>query len=289
VAKGEEIPTTPEYDFDFELDSFTGELLPASGQNGQLGNGTILPSAPREVMALLVSTRFVTLSWKPPAHVNGRIVGYTVYYKELGSDRERVVNTTQSELEEVNIQGLQPNKRYTFRVVPFDEKVAGQSSNEITVLTQPEVDVPGQPRFLKAWAVSPTSVHIRWAPPEITNGKIERYKIFYAEASDHGYDGTGLEKFSTEDLETLDELDEDEDYLIPKNGVIQTATVTSPEGSLEDLRIFTEYFIWVVALNSNGNGMNSDQVRVTTWSDSPTDTPHNVSAEPASSTVRLLF
>lgn len=315
-AKGEEIPP-PEYDFELELESLIGETLPLfSGVNG-VANSSGSASAPRELMALLVSTRFVTLSWKPPTFVNGKIKSYAIYYKELGSDRERVLNTTQSDLEEINIQGLQPNKRYTFRIVPYDEKEAGQSSKEITVLTQPEVDVPGQPRFLKVWPVSPTRVgkfvfsflsliiyeqnslvgiykffliltlDLRWAPPETTNGKIERYKVFYAEASDHGYDGTELERFSTEDSDSLDDLDDEDDYLIPMNGVIQSLTVTSTEATLEDLRIYTEYFIWVVAFNSNGPGTNSDQVRVTTLSDSPSDTPHNVSAEPASSNVSL--
>jgi hypothetical protein len=239
------------------------------------------------LVAVLISTRFVTLSWKPPTVLNGQISAYAIYYKELGSDRERVLNTTQSQHEEVNVQGLQPNKRYTFRVVPYNEKVAGQTSREINVLTQPEVDVPGQPRFLKGWPVSPTRIDLHWAPPEVTNGVIQRYKVYYAESSENGLDSAGgFPKLSTEELDATDEMDEDEDdYLIPKDGAVQTVTVSTPEAVLEDLRIFTEYFIWVVALNENGAGANSEQVRVTTLSDSPTDTPHNVSVEPASSTV----
>ena len=195
------------------------------------------------------------------------------------------MNTTQSQFEEVNVQGLQPNKRYTFRVVPYNEKVAGQSSREITVLTQPEVDVPGQPKFLKGWPVSPTRIDLHWAPPEVTNGVIQRYKVYYAESPQNGYDSSGF-PIPAAEHDATDELDEDEDdYLIPKDGAVQTVTVTGSEAVLEDLRIFTEYFIWVVSLNENGPGANSEQVRVTTLSDSPTDTPHNVSIEPASSTV----
>lgn len=45
------------------------------------------PSAPREVEALIVSHRFITLRWKEPAKSNGHIVGYSVFYRQDGSER----------------------------------------------------------------------------------------------------------------------------------------------------------------------------------------------------------
>lgn len=38
----------------------------------------------------------------------------------------------------------------------------------------------------------------------------------------------------------------------------------------------------------NGPGPSSDEIRVTTMSDAPADTPHNVTVESASSTVHLI-
>ncbi len=46
------------------------------------------PSAPSKVGAVIVSTRFITLSWDQPESTNGgEIEGYSVFYKEEGSDR----------------------------------------------------------------------------------------------------------------------------------------------------------------------------------------------------------
>ena len=45
------------------------------------------PSAPLNVKAAIVATRFITLSWSRPANSNGEISGYSVFYKEVGSDR----------------------------------------------------------------------------------------------------------------------------------------------------------------------------------------------------------
>ena len=63
------------------------------------------PSAPRSLEAAIVSSRFVTLSWKPPKTSKEPLNGYSIYYKQRGSDRERVLNSTRGNLEEINIQG----------------------------------------------------------------------------------------------------------------------------------------------------------------------------------------
>jgi len=207
------------------------------------------PSAPREISAVLVSTRFVTLTWKAPVLANGNIIAYAIYYKEIGSDRERVLNTTKGRLEEINVQGLQPNKKYTFRVVPYNEKGPGLSSSEITVTTQPEVNVPGPPTNLVPVAVTPTSIKVAWNPPDVKNGEIQRYKVFYVEASSKTSAGGGVKLIEEEeDTEEFDDADI-EDYLLPNNGGTQTLTVNIAEAFIDDLKIFTEYFIWVVAVN----------------------------------------
>lgn len=58
---------------------------------------------------------------------------------------------------------------------------------------------------------------------------------------------------------------------------------------LNGLKKFTEYCIWVTALNSNGPGSPSEEVTVRTLSDIPSEPPMNVTVEPASSTVRKEF
>jgi neogenin len=64
--------------------------VPVEGSDGkehQLSEGTDLPSAPRELKAVIVSARFVTLSWNPPEKVNGQILTYSVFYQQEGSER----------------------------------------------------------------------------------------------------------------------------------------------------------------------------------------------------------
>lgn len=43
------------------------------------------------------------------------------------------------------------------------------------------VHVPGPPKNLKAVALSPTSVHVSWEPPESPGETIQKYKLFYIE------------------------------------------------------------------------------------------------------------
>ena len=48
------------------------------------------PSAPLNLRAAIVATRFITLSWSMPSNPNGDLSGYSVFYKEIGSDRYNI-------------------------------------------------------------------------------------------------------------------------------------------------------------------------------------------------------
>ena len=96
------------------------------------------PSAPRDLTANLISSRFVTLTWLAPLVTNGGVVlTYSVYYKQVGSTRERVFNTSSSQ-REANIQGLRPDSNFAFRVVAYNEFGPGDSTKELSVRTHPE-------------------------------------------------------------------------------------------------------------------------------------------------------
>jgi len=97
--------------------------------------------------------------------------------------RERVVNTTGSRLEEVNIAGLTPGRTYYFRVVAYSAQGRGLSSDFLEVTTKPEVHVPSPPLKLRVTPTSPTSLLVQWSPPEQSNGDILHYNIFYMEVS----------------------------------------------------------------------------------------------------------
>lgn len=49
--------------------------------------GVALPSAPRDLVPVLVSSRFVRLSWRPPDETGGAVQTYGIYYSQDGVER----------------------------------------------------------------------------------------------------------------------------------------------------------------------------------------------------------
>ncbi|XP_051898421.1 neogenin 1a isoform X4 [Pristis pectinata] len=206
----------------------------------------LLPSAPRDVVALLVSTRFIKLTWRPPAEPNAEILAYSVYYAKDGANRERVENTSRPGDLEVTIGDLMPDVKYVFRVVAHNKHGAGESSAPFKVATQPEVQVPGPAQNLIAQANSPTSITVTWQEPQSENGPIVNYKLYYMEK------GAGSE---------------------------QDVDVGSLSYTMNGLKKFTEYSFRVVAYNKHGPGVSTEEVVATTYSGVPSAPPQNVTLE----------
>lgn len=174
---------------------------------------------------------------------------------------ERVVNTSRSRLEEVNVPGLQPGKKYSLRVAAFNEAGAGASTASLEVETLVEPHVLQAPANLSVKAVSSVSLMASWESPDLGAAggaphgghlPIRNYKLFYMEVG------------SAEEHEV----------------------VTSHTSHLiHGLKPYTEYSVWVVAFNDNGPGTSTEEATARTWSDLPSDTPQNVVVEPASSSV----
>jgi hypothetical protein len=142
------------------------------------------PSAPTDVSTAIVSSRFITVTWARPVNADEtNINGYSIYYKRQDSNRERVVNSTRGNLEEVNIQGLQPGTNYAFRVVAYNDHGSGDSSEVLSVKTDDELDVPGAVTDLEAKATSSFSVLVTWGQPSHSKGPITGYKLYYRQVS----------------------------------------------------------------------------------------------------------
>uniref|UniRef100_UPI00398F4870 neogenin-like isoform X3 n=1 Tax=Pristiophorus japonicus TaxID=55135 RepID=UPI00398F4870 len=206
----------------------------------------LLPSAPRDVVALLVSTRFIKLTWRPPAEPNAEILAYSVYYARDGANRERVENTSRPGDLEVTIGELMPDVKYVFRVVAHNKHGAGESSAPFKVATQPEVQVPGPAQNLVAQVNSPTSITVTWQEPHSDNGPIANYKLYYMEK------GAGSE---------------------------QDVDVGSLSYTMNGLKKFTEYSFRIVAYNKHGPGVSTEEVVATTYSGVPSAPPQNVTLE----------
>ncbi|NWI28617.1 DCC protein, partial [Sula dactylatra] len=209
-------------------------------------SSSVLPSAPRDVVPVLVSSRFVRLSWRPPAEVRGNVQTYTVFFSRDGVNRERAVNTSQSGTLQLTVGNLKPEETYTFRVVAYNEWGPGESSQPVKVATQPELQVPGPVENLRAVSTSPTSILLSWDPPAYANGPVQGYRLFCTETA------TGRE---------------------------QNVEVDGLSYRLEGLKKFTEYTLRFLAYNRYGPGVSTEDVTVTTLSDVPSAMPQNVSLE----------
>ncbi|XP_032451214.1 LOW QUALITY PROTEIN: netrin receptor DCC [Lynx canadensis] len=210
-------------------------------------SSSVLPSAPRDVVPVLVSSRFVRLSWRPPAEAKGNIQTFTVFFSREGdTGRERALNTSQPGSLQLTVGNLKPEAMYTFRVVAYNEWGPGESSQPIKVATQPELQVPGPVENLQAVSTSPTSILITWEPPAYANGPVQGYRLFCTEVS------TGKE---------------------------QNIEVDGLSYKLEGLKKFTEYTLRFLAYNRYGPGVSTDDITVVTLSDVPSAPPQNVSLE----------
>uniref|UniRef100_A0A8C1ZBP9 Neogenin n=1 Tax=Cyprinus carpio TaxID=7962 RepID=A0A8C1ZBP9_CYPCA len=213
---------------------------------GSRGGAGPTPSAPRDVVASLVSTRFIKLTWRLPAEPHGDDVTYSVYYSLEGNNRERIVNTSRPGEMQVTIQNLMPDTKYSFRVVAHNRNGPGESSAPLRVATQPEVQVPGPAPNLQAVVTSPSTVSLSWDMPLIGNGEIQNYKIYYMEK--------GMDSEQDQEVNTL-------------------------SYSMTGLKKFTEYSFRVVAYNKHGPGVSTEDISVRTYSDVPSAPPQNMTVE----------
>ncbi|GAA6218920.1 neogenin isoform X6 [Lates japonicus] len=249
-------------DHDIALPSFpppsltpntTDHVTPGSGGVASPAGPT--PSAPRDVVASLVSTRFIKLTWRPPAEPHGDELTYSVFYSQDGTSRERVVNTSRPGEMQVTIQNLMPDTKYRFRVVAHNSNGQGESSAALKVATQAEVQVPGPAPNLQAVSNTPTSVSLSWDKPLTGNGEIVTYKLYYTDKS------------------VGNEQDVDIDG--------QSYTMTG-------LKKNTEYSFRVVANNKHGPGVSTEDVIVRTLSDVPSAPPQNLTLEVQNSKSIML-
>ncbi|XP_047228250.1 netrin receptor DCC [Girardinichthys multiradiatus] len=208
--------------------------------------GVALPSAPRDLVPVLVSSRFVRLSWHAPKETGGGVQTYGVYFSQEGVERERSVNVSEPESLELTVSNLKPEETYSFRVVAYNEAGPGESSAPLRIATKPDLQVPSRVESLRALALSPTSIQVSWEPPSLPNGPVLGYRLLWTESP---------------------------------SGKEQSVEVSGLNYKMDGLNRFTEYTVRVLAINRYGPGTASESVSVTTQSDVPSAPPQNITLE----------
>ncbi|PVD36565.1 hypothetical protein C0Q70_03550 [Pomacea canaliculata] len=208
-----------------------------------------LPATPTNLRAVLVSRRFITVSWQRPENSGpDDIIAYSVYWSAQGSERERVSNTTQTEF---NIQHLKPDTSYEVRVRAYNKHGPSQREATIVVTTDHEVHVPSPPVNLVATPLSSSAIYVHWGVPQEPKGDISHYSLVY--------------------------------YQVGSTGETEIQ-VQATEHTLSNLNAFQEYSVRVVAHNQIGPGMSTAEVVARTFSTTPTATPENFTLEVTSAT-----
>uniref|UniRef100_A0A665TM01 DCC netrin 1 receptor n=1 Tax=Echeneis naucrates TaxID=173247 RepID=A0A665TM01_ECHNA len=208
--------------------------------------GVVLPSAPRDLVPVLVSSRFVRLSWRPPEETGGVVQTYGIYFSQDGVERERSVNVSEPESLELTVSNLKPEESYSFRVIAYNDMGPGESSAPLRITTKPDLQVPSRVECLQAETLSPTSVQVSWEPPSQPNGPILGYRLLWTESP---------------------------------SGKEQSVEVSGLSYKMERLNKFTEYTVRVLAINSYGPGTASETASITTHSDVPSAPPQNITIE----------
>ncbi|XP_071198461.1 netrin receptor DCC-like [Salvelinus alpinus] len=209
-------------------------------------SGVLLPSAPRDVAPVLVSSRFVRLSWRPPQETRGTVQTYGIYYSQDTVNRERSVNVSEPETLQLTVSNLKPEETYSFRVVAYNDNGPGERSETLKLTTPPELKVPGPVENLQVESISPTSIQASWDAPAYANGPLLGYRLLWTE--------------------------------IP-SGKEQSVEVNGQSYKMEGLQKFTEYSLCVLALNRYGPGISTEDMSITTLSDVPSGPPQNISLE----------
>uniref|UniRef100_A0A8C7CF83 Contactin-3 n=1 Tax=Oncorhynchus kisutch TaxID=8019 RepID=A0A8C7CF83_ONCKI len=144
-------------------------------------SGVLLPSAPRDVAPVLVSSRFVRLSWRPPQETRGTVQTYGIYYSQDTVNRERSVNVSEPETLQLTVSNLKPEETYSFRVVAYNDNGPGERSETLKLTTPPELQVPGPVENLQVESISPTSIQASWDAPVYANGPLLGYRLLWTE------------------------------------------------------------------------------------------------------------
>ncbi|XP_065347787.1 cell adhesion molecule Dscam2-like isoform X4 [Cloeon dipterum] len=213
------------------------------------------PSFPRNLHITEQTSRSIVLSWSSNTDVNIPITSYVLQYKE-SNDVWNELNAQQiiaGDKTTAAVEGLKPATMYQFRLYAENQLGASEPSDILHGMTSGEKPA-GPPLQVSVEPVSSTQLRVTWQPPnkELWNGDILGYNIGFRKSL-HG--------------------SQEADYNYTR---VSISGDMPGDFRLTNLEKFTKYSVVVQAMNSIGEGPNSDPFSALTLEDVPSGPPQDV-------------
>ncbi|KAM3662197.1 protein sidekick-1 isoform 2-T2 [Ammospiza maritima maritima] len=189
---------------------------------------------PSSVLVTPHTTSSVLVQWQPPKmeSVNGLLLGYRIYYRELdydtgaGTESKTIQNPSALRAE---LTQLKKYKRYEVLMTAYN--VIGESPTSTPVEVFVGEAAPAlAPQNIQVHSLSASQLELTWDPPpaDSQNGNIQGYKIYYWES------------------DTLNDTEKVKVLFLPETNV-----------RLKNLTSHTRYLVCISAFNAAGDGPRS--------------------------------
>ncbi|XP_066294310.1 tenascin-X-like isoform X3 [Branchiostoma lanceolatum] len=215
------------------------------------------PGAPQGATGLPVDPYNIRVEWQAPTYPMDDISGYRLLYEKEGDTTRETVDMGNPPDLTYNLAGVSPDTEYNMWVMPYGPGGDGPQSQPFTVKTESEdlgsIAPKGAPGAASAVTRDASSLLVEWEAPTLPEGSPDLlgYRLFWRKVGEGEY---------------------------------QTVEVGPGELSyvLMDLNTFTEYEMYVIAFNANGDGPNSDTFTAMTAEGEDSGAPLGVAGEPVS-------
>ncbi|XP_045487984.1 cytokine receptor [Pieris rapae] len=161
------------YQFSIAINTIFGQKT-VENASAQLTTSEDTPTSPVNLAISDVTNNSLVISWDPPYQRNGNIGKYIVnnFNKEIYVDK---VSETDKSRRIVTLTGLQAFSNYSLTVQACNIPINACSKHSLSLYVRTAI---GTPSRLKA----PTTIinnpdKLRWEPPEIPGGTVDRYQI----------------------------------------------------------------------------------------------------------------
>ncbi|BFZ00058.1 hypothetical protein BsWGS_03097 [Bradybaena similaris] len=215
-----------------------------------------VPYQPLNLVADPVNPNVILVKWEPPQEADS-IKSYELYFND-SHFRQNGRVSIDPPVHNYRLINLTPDTVYHIQVSAKSARGEGPRTPTVQVHT-PAFNPEAAPEGVSGSAVNEKEIRITWKPPDPKkqNGKLEGYKVYVVEDSSGKTDKDAVEKVVGADQLSV---------------------------TVDGLKTWTDYKVWIVAFNKVGDGPASAPVVIKTDEDVPGE-PRKVKVEAVNSTA----